>query len=72
MSDLSNRSLDELLEIARRVHALDDWQESDEVIVFQLATMSIAIRKSSAKSFVRGLLRGFQRAETVGRGDRAG
>lgn len=70
MDDLSELTLDEMLEKAHEVSALDGWEKVDDTIVFQLATMSIAIRESFAKTFARGLLRGYERAATLGEGNK--
>ena len=58
--DLSERSLDEMIALAREVNVLDEVEEVNGTIVFHLANRSIGIREAFAKTFVRGLLRGYE------------
>ena len=62
MNDLSERTLEEMIELAQDVSVLDSVEKVDGTVVFHLANRSIGIREPFAKTFVRGLLRGYERA----------
>lgn len=65
MIDLSERTLGEMLALAREVNVLDDWEVVDGTIVFHLANRTIGIREAFARTFVRGLLRGYEIASDL-------
>ena len=62
MNDLSEKTLDEMIELARDVSVLDGFEKVEGTVIFHLANRSIGIREPFAKTFVRGLLRGYERA----------
>ena len=65
MEKLSEYTLDELLETASRLRAVDDWEKVDESVVFQLGNQRITIREANASSFARGLIRGYIKAANL-------
>lgn len=65
MERLSDYTLDELLETARRLHALDEWEKRNGSVVFRLGNQSITIREPNAPSFARGLIRGYIKAANL-------
>lgn len=72
MGELSDIPLEELLAKAQEVGALDRWEAESGVLVFETATMRIAIEEPKAKPFVRGLLRGYELALTIEQDRRSG
>ena len=65
MGNLADWELYELLEKALEVGALDRWERKADALVLESATMRIAIEEQKAKPFVRGLLRGYERALSI-------
>jgi len=62
IENLAGLPLKELLEKALELGVVDGWESVDEAVVVELATMRTTLEKRSARPFVRGLLRGYERA----------
>lgn len=72
MGKLADLPLEQLLKIAQEVGALDRWEVAEDVIVFENATMSIAVEEPNGKPFVRGLLRGYELALAINERSKSG
>lgn len=62
LENLAGLPLKELLEKAVHIGVVDGWEATDESVTIELATMQVTLEKRSAKAYVQGLLRGYERA----------
>ena len=62
MDNLDDKPFVELVAIAKNVQLLDGWKQVDDFVVLEVGNRSIEVRHSFAETFVRGLLRGYERA----------
>ena len=62
MTDLPDQALTDLLEHAEDEEIIDDYEVGDRVVI-QMGSLDLAFEKERAPVFIRGLIRGYRRAE---------
>jgi hypothetical protein len=63
--DLSKKTLEELIELGVRMRLLDGWKITGDTAHFQVGSVNVDLRAESAHAFVRGLIRGHEKAQQL-------